>query len=257
MDFYIDSEFIEGFRRPVWWLPSIGFNRKRWFIELISIGIKAADGRKYYAISDEFNKRHANDWVKKNVIAKLPKKYDYTALDSNLQVTWSAIDQPPEQYMLTVNPLYKSLQQITADVLGFTGCKPILIGNQRDILMGWRTEGKPPTFYAYYADYDWVLFCTLFGAMVDLPTGFPMYCIDLKQELDSAAAAITRKEWRDTRMQLLQKDFETQVRDNLEMIKRMPDYPKQGDDEHTADADAEFNHRLHIFIERLRRLNRI
>jgi hypothetical protein len=39
-----------------------------------------------------------------------------------------------------------------------------------------------PEFWGYYADYDWVLFCQLFGAMVDLPKGFPMFCRDLIQE---------------------------------------------------------------------------
>ena len=38
-----------------------------------------------------------------------------------------------------------------------------------------------PEFWAYYADYDWVVFCWLFGAMVDLPKGFPMLCMDLQQ----------------------------------------------------------------------------
>ena len=38
-----------------------------------------------------------------------------------------------------------------------------------------------PEFWGYYADYDWVVFCWLFGAMVDLPKGWPMYCRDLKQ----------------------------------------------------------------------------
>ena len=40
--------------------------------------------------------------------------------------------------------------------------------------------GKP-SFWGYYADYDWVVFCWLFGAMVDLPQGYPMYCLDIKQ----------------------------------------------------------------------------
>lgn len=40
-----------------------------------------------------------------------------------------------------------------------------------------------PIFWAYYADYDWVVFCQLFGRMIDLPKGFPMYCNDLKQEM--------------------------------------------------------------------------
>jgi len=41
-----------------------------------------------------------------------------------------------------------------------------------------------PEFWGYYADYDWVVFCWLFGTMMDLPPGWPMYCRDLKQLLD-------------------------------------------------------------------------
>lgn len=36
-------------------------------------------------------------------------------------------------------------------------------------------------FWAYYADYDWVVFCQMFGTMMNLPNGFPMYCNDIKQ----------------------------------------------------------------------------
>ena len=41
-----------------------------------------------------------------------------------------------------------------------------------------------PEFWGYYADYDWVLFCQLFGRMIDLPKNFPMYCRDLKLLMD-------------------------------------------------------------------------
>jgi len=40
-----------------------------------------------------------------------------------------------------------------------------------------------PEFWAYYADYDWVVFCCLFGGMTTLQRGWPMLCMDLKQEL--------------------------------------------------------------------------
>lgn len=43
---------------------------------------------------------------------------------------------------------------------------------------------QTPEFWGYFADYDWVLFCQLFGRMIDLPKGWPMYCRDLKQEID-------------------------------------------------------------------------
>ena len=41
--------------------------------------------------------------------------------------------------------------------------------------------GENPEFWAYYADYDWVVLCQLFGRMIDLPKGWPMFCRDLKQ----------------------------------------------------------------------------
>lgn len=46
-----------------------------------------------------------------------------------------------------------------------------------------RGESKPE-FWGYYSDYDWVVFCQMFGTMMDLPKGFPMYCRDLKQWCD-------------------------------------------------------------------------
>jgi 3' exoribonuclease, RNase T-like len=41
-----------------------------------------------------------------------------------------------------------------------------------------------PEFWGYYADYDWVVFCQIFGTMAHLPKGFPMYCRDIKQLCD-------------------------------------------------------------------------
>jgi hypothetical protein len=74
-----------------------------------------------------------------------------------------------------------------------------------------------PEFYGYYADYDWVVFCWIFGRMIDLPKGFPMYCRDLKQMLDDN---ILTKEWK---------------RDNC------PD----PEGEHNALIDAEWNKKLY------------
>jgi len=44
--------------------------------------------------------------------------------------------------------------------------------------------GNSPEWWAYYADYDWVALCQLYGRMIDLPAGWPMYCRDLKQLAD-------------------------------------------------------------------------
>lgn len=42
--------------------------------------------------------------------------------------------------------------------------------------------GEAPEFWAYYADYDWVALCQLYGRMIDLPKGWPMFCRDIQQE---------------------------------------------------------------------------
>ncbi len=44
--------------------------------------------------------------------------------------------------------------------------------------------GKPE-LWGYYSSYDHVAFCQLFGTMMDLPKGFPMYTRDIKQLCDS------------------------------------------------------------------------
>lgn len=41
--------------------------------------------------------------------------------------------------------------------------------------------GEKPEFWGYFADYDWVILCQLYGKMIDLPEGWPKYCLDLKQ----------------------------------------------------------------------------
>ena len=74
-------------------------------------------------------------------------------------------------------------------------------------------NGKPE-FWGYCADYDWVVFCWIFGQMIDLPDGFPMYCRDLKQLLDE------------------------------EGKEKLPD-PKG---EHNALVDAEWNEKLYLYL---------
>lgn len=41
--------------------------------------------------------------------------------------------------------------------------------------------GDEPEFWAYFCSYDWVALCQMYGTMMDLPAGWPMFCRDLKQ----------------------------------------------------------------------------
>jgi hypothetical protein len=156
MKYFLDTEFIEGFHKPL-------FGKRRHFIDLISIGIVAEDGREYYAVSTDFKPKDANDWVKRNVFPKLQTRF----------ALWP--DDPPHMHAETL--LWKSNTCIKEELLSFFGC-------YEDHLF-WRAPDGIEV-YGYFADYDWVLFCSLFGNMMDLPKGFPMYCRDLKQMLDDS-----------------------------------------------------------------------
>lgn len=99
-----------------------------------------------------------------------------------------------------------------------------------------------PEFYAYYADYDWVVFCWLFGKMMDLPKGFPMYCKDLKQTMDEKSLNISPGLWGSFNC--------TTFHDKLNVVKSHPDYPKQ-ENEHSAIDDARWNKKLYEFLTQI------
>jgi hypothetical protein len=228
MNYYLDTEFIEDFHKPL-------FGRRRHFIDLISIGIVAEDGRQYFAVSNEFDLKYV--W----------NKYD---------IKWTAEfgSEPYREYWLRDNvlkPLWIFLRkQISGGMKQHTSCwESFTYSHLRELIRHFGKSNKriakdielftaegayleypeavshpvpqanekyPPTFYGYYADYDWVLFCSLFGRMLDLPKGYPMYCHDLKQMMD-----------------------------NLSLTKQWKDDSVPGDNEHHALADAHWNKKLH------------
>lgn len=121
-------------------------------IDLLSIAIVREDGVEFYCENSEADLDKAGQWVKENVIPQLwsrqPDKKNY-----NL---WSRDGG-------TGGLLRKS--EIASLAVSFVG----------------KSEGKPE-FWGYYSAYDWVAFCQLFGAMVNLPKGYPMFCRDIIQE---------------------------------------------------------------------------
>lgn len=175
MKFFLDTEFIES--------------GPRYPVELISIGIIAEDGREFYAISSEYDSSHASPWVRENVLMPL----------------------------LAENPTdFFSLKEIAAKVLAFIWPDWPPKGDPSQMSPRLRDEAREkPEFWGYYADYDWVVFCQMFGTMMDLPKGFPMYCRDIKQLCDE--------------------------RGN-------PELPKQGKGEHNALADARWNKTAFEFL---------
>lgn len=159
-------------------------------IELISIGIVAEGGREFYAEVLDADLSRASDWVKENVLPHLWSRQD----DKRSANLWSRDGG-------TGGLLTK--REIASRVLGF--CDPEQYGK--------------PEFWGYYADYDWVVFCQLFGTMMDLPKGWPMYCRDIKQFADDQGN---------------------------------PTLPEQGKGEHHALADARWNKRAWEFLVNVR-----
>lgn len=234
MKYFIDTEFIEGFHKPL-------VGKKRHFIDLISIGIVAEDGRTYYAVSNEFNPKDSDDWVYKNVISNIVLEWVQSYGGDGRNKVLDRIEGTGKYgaVRLMQYEIGKSNKQIAEEILEFVGC-------WRDQHF-YRVGDDVPEIYGYYADYDWVLFCSLFGRMIDLPKGFPMYCKDLKQMLDEKVDKSTLAYYgTDLEGSGAGKNLEGK----LKLIKAHIDYPKQTN-EHNALDDAKWNFELYKFIKSL------
>lgn len=219
MKYFFDTEFIEGTQNKTF----LGFNigKTKPTIDLISIGIVAEDGREYYAISKDFNLKEA--WDRIQVTTHSNEKPTYWIRENVLKPIFDAL--------LAKQTYYNNRRDIHGGVptntnFDFNNMKMLLnvygISNKQIAKEIKEFCKDKPTFYAYYADYDWVVFCWLFGKMNDLPKGFPYYCRDLKQIADHI--------WETTGKNT---SFES---------------PK---DEHNALADARWNKDFYDFLEKL------
>jgi len=203
MRYFYDTEFLEGKQDKKF--LGIKYGETPPTIDLISIGIVCEDGREYYAISKDFNLKEAWNrwqqrtgegdrnniepklyWIRENVLKPLMQdaryRYDWPLTDTSDRFK-GRYDYKDFKYL--INKYGKSNKKIAEEICDFIDAR--VSGNT--IIMPGETSIKQVMttnveFYAYYADYDWVVFCWLFGKMIDLPKGFPMYTIDLKQELE-------------------------------------------------------------------------
>ena len=142
----------------------------------ISVGIVCEDGRELHLCNRDADLRKANDWVKANVIPKLPPRSE---------------------------PVWMTKAQIAEHVLAFL------------------TAGKHrPRLWAYFAAYDHVCLCQLWGRMIDLPKALPQHTLDLKQ---------------------------------LSVSVGSPKHPEQKGGEHNALEDARWNRDLYAFLKRVER----
>lgn len=120
-------------------------------IDLLSIGIVANDGRELYLENAEADLDKANDWIRANVLEHLHLYEDHgipACTHAGCPVRTS--------------------KEIASRLEKF--CDPEKYGK--------------PELWGYYSSYDHVALCQLFGTMMNLPKGWPMYTRDLKQWCD-------------------------------------------------------------------------
>lgn len=125
------------------------FNENGSIIDLISIGMVREDGKELYYVNSNCNWHNvrANQWLMNNVWPSLPLEGEGGV---NLDI-----------YSPLVIP------------------KAFIANKVKDFIL----EYPSPQLWAYYSAYDHVALCQLFGKMIDLPHGIPMYTHDLKCEL--------------------------------------------------------------------------
>ena len=185
----------------------------------MSIGIEDENGREYYAVCNEFDTTNAwnNTWLRDNVIPGLFSEVNPQTL---------------EEFNTAVQTYGKSKSLISEEIKTFV--YNVTLENP---------EGNTDiNFYGYYCDYDWVVFCWLFGRMIDLPEHFPMYCKDLKQLSDDVSEIFKNKILYAFNMQNTH-DF-----DDNAFMKLFSTYPVITN-EHNALNDAKWNRQLHVFIK--------
>ncbi len=125
-------------------------------IELISIGmVREIDGAELYVVNRDMPVRRIrkSPWLMANVVPHLPQGHgDYR-------------NHMPRRWLFDYgDAAVYSKHRIAEKVRRFITADP------------------DPDLWAWYGAYDHVLLCQLWGAMVDLPNGVPMWTNDVQQE---------------------------------------------------------------------------
>lgn len=144
-------------------------------IDLISIGLVREDGAEYYAIvkclrlaGSWLTRIGDHPWLMEHVVPTLPLAVDKFRTRGG--GTWNSVkwdtDHPDYVHV-------KDREVIAAEVREF------ILGNHPDML-------PHVELWADYGAYDHVALCQLWGSMVSLPEGIPMWTHDLRQEAERA-----------------------------------------------------------------------
>jgi hypothetical protein len=130
-------------------------------IELISTGVVCEDGREYYAVNSDMPVERINKhrWLMDNVWPSLPLR----GRRPSTGYVGSASDGVLDTSSTLVKP------------------KWVIANEIREFLL---SAGKPK-LWADYGAYDHVALCQLWGPMVKLPEGLPIWTHDIRQAIEA------------------------------------------------------------------------
>jgi hypothetical protein len=115
-------------------------------ITLVSIGVVAADGREFYAVSSEFDPSRAIEWVRRNVLSQLPSPSD-PAWRSRAQIRDDLLafltepGEPIELWAWMASYDHVVLAQLWGDMRALSRQIPRFTHELRQL---WESAGSPP-----------------------------------------------------------------------------------------------------------------
>lgn len=127
--YFYDCEFIEDGRT----------------IDLVSLGMVCEDGREFYAVSTEFDESRAGVWVRKHVLAQLPKPSDpawrsRAHIRDDLYHFLTAPGRPVQLWAWVAAYDHVALAQLWGDMTKLPGAVPRLTYEVRQY---WELAGSP------------------------------------------------------------------------------------------------------------------
>lgn len=199
---YYDTEFIEDGASIV----------------LISIGMVTDDGRSYYAVNGDVDQEPDGNWQHQSGKTTWQRVMEHPWLRGNVVPHLPITDADQlARHNANAAPLFGPRPVIDGVRLDRThsDVKPryVIANEVRDFI---QAAGPDVELWAWYGAYDHVALCWLWGRMIDLPDGVPMWTNDLRQE----------------RRRLGE-----------------PEMPRQADGEHNALADALHNRDMARFLD--------
>lgn len=219
MKLFFDTEFIECVKQRTFLGVNIG--RPVPTIDLLSIGLVRQDGVSFESLNAEAELDYAwkHEFVRENVLAKIYEQHLHGDMRNHYRFSLATMRWVFRRWGMSRADLATNLARLAGAYRNIgTGGMPLSWQRYDE---GHRYYVHAPEFWAYYADYDWVAWCQLFGSMNDLPVGLPKFCADLHQR--RLSLGISNDEKRDL----------------------CPDWAS----EHSALSDAKWNYQLDACLD--------